>query len=58
MAKLDGYGFNRDTAAWRNRKECIRITGTQIYLGDIISGVPQGSILRLILNSFVFIYFA
>ena len=47
--KLDAYGFNRDTVAYiysylKNRKQCVRINGTQSYLGDIISGVPKGSI--------------
>ena len=37
VAKLDAYGFNRDTL--------LRINGTQSYLGDIILGVPKGSIL-------------
>ena len=50
VAKLDAYGFNRDTVAYiysylKNRKQCVRINGTQIYLGDIISGVPQRSML-------------
>ena len=44
VAKLDAYGFNRDTVAYiysylKNRKQCVRINGTQSYLGDIISGV-------------------
>ena len=44
----------------KNRKQCVKINGTQSYLGDIISGVPQGSILDPILyNSFFndFFYF-
>ena len=50
VAKLDAYSFNRDTVAYiysylKNRKQCVRINGTQSYLGDIISRVPQGSIL-------------
>ena len=54
MAKLNAYGFNRDTVAYiysylKNRKQCVRINGTRSYLGDIISGVPQGSILGPIL---------
>ena len=49
LAKLDAYGFDRDTVAFiysylKNRKQCVRINGTQSYLGDIISGVPKGSI--------------
>ena len=47
VAKLDAYGFNRDALAYiysylKNRKQCFRINGTQSYLWDIISGVPQG----------------
>ena len=54
MAKLDACGFNRDTVAYiysylKNRKQCVRMNGTQIYPGDIISGVRQGSILGPIL---------
>ena len=59
MAKPDTYGFNRDAVAYiysylKNRKQCIRINGTQSYLGDIISGVPQGSILSPILYNLFF----
>ena len=59
VAKLDEYGFNRDTVAYiysylKNRKQCVRINGTQSYLGDIISGVPQGSILSPILYNLFF----
>ena len=54
VAKLDAYSFNRDTVAYiysylKNRKQCVRINGTRSYLGDIVSGVPQGSILGPIL---------
>ena len=38
----------------KNRKQCVRINGTQSYLGDIISGVPQGSILSPILYNLFF----
>ena len=59
MAKLDAYGFNRATVAYiysclKNRNHCVRINGTQSYLGDIISGVPQGSILSPILYNLFF----
>ena len=54
VTKLDAYGFNRHTIAYiysylKNRKKCVRINGTQSYLGDIISDIPQGSILSPIL---------
>ena len=62
VAKLDAYGFNRATVAYiysylKNRNHCVRINGTQIYLRDIISGVPQGSMLGSILNNLLFNYF-
>ena len=34
--------------------QCVRINGTQSYLGGIISGVPQGSILVPILYNLFF----
>ena len=64
MAKLDAYSFNRDTVAYiysylKNRKQCVGINGNQIYFGDIISGVPQRSMLcpisyNLFLNDFCY----
>ena len=59
VAKLDAYGFNIDTVAYiysylKNRKQCVKINGTQSYLGDIISGVSQGSILGPILYNLFF----
>ena len=60
VAKLDAYGFNRDTVAYiysylKNRKQRVRINGTQSYLGDVISAdVPQGSILGPILYNLFF----
>ena len=60
VVKLDAYGFNRDTVAYiysylKNRKQRVRINGTQSYLGDVISAdVPQGSILGPILYNLFF----
>ena len=59
VPKLDAYGFNRDTVAYiylylKNRKQFVKINGTQSYFGDIISGVPQGLILGPILYTLFF----
>ena len=43
----------------RNRKQCVRINGTQSQLGDIISGVPQDQYQARFFNGlFYFILFA
>ena len=62
VAKLDAYGFNRDTVAYihsylKNRKLCATVNCTQSYLGDIISGLPQGSILCPILYNILYDFF-
>ena len=59
VVKLDAYGFNRHIVAYiysylKNRKQCFRINGTQSYLGDIISGVPQGLMLGSVLYNLFF----
>ena len=59
VAKLDAYSFNRDTVAYiysylKNRKQFVRINGTQSYFGDIISGVTQGLILGPVLYNLFF----
>ena len=59
VVKRDAYGFNRVTVAYiysylKSRKQYVRINGTQSYLGDIISGVPQGSMLGPILYNLFF----
>ena len=59
VAKRDAYGFNRDTVAYiysylKNRKHWVRINDTHSYLGDIISGFHQGSILDPILYQLIF----
>ena len=61
MAKLDAYVFNRVTVAyiststhiWKTN-QCVRINGTQSYLGDTFLCVPQGSILDPILYNLFF----
>ena len=47
VAKLYAYGFNRDAVAYiysylKNWKQCVKTNGTQSYLGNIISGFPNG----------------
>ena len=59
VAKLDAYSFNRDTVAYiysylKNRKQFVRINGTQSYFEDIISGVTQGLILGPVLYNLFF----
>ena len=59
VTKLDAYGFNRDTVAYiysylKNRKQFVRINGTQSYFEDIISGVTQGLILGPVLYNLFF----
>ena len=54
MAKLVAYDFNRDTVAYIYSYLKNRINGTQSYIGDIISGVPKGSMLGPILYNLLF----
>ena len=54
IAKLSSYGFSRNSLCYinsylKNRKQCVRINNTKSYFKEIISGVPQGSILGPIL---------
>ena len=46
VTELDTYGFNRETVAYiysyvKDRKQCIRMNGTQCCHGVIVLGVPQ-----------------
>ena len=58
IAKLDSYVLNRDllkhiNSNLDNRKQCVRINNINSDFNDIISGVPQGSVVRPILfNAF------
>jgi hypothetical protein len=50
IAKLQYYGFNGKLLFWlteylHNRKQCVMINGTTSDVIDVLSGVPQGSIL-------------
>ena len=49
IAKLEAYGFDNYTIRYvycclNNRKQCVKINNTFSNLLDVISGVPQGSI--------------
>ena len=50
IAKLAAYGFKRETlrliySYLKGRKQCVKINNTYSDYNEIISGVPQGSIL-------------
>ena len=50
VAKLAAYGFKRETlrliySYLKGRKQCVKINNTYSDYNEIISGVPQGSIL-------------
>ena len=54
IAKLYAYGFSFETLTFlnsylRNRKQCVKINNICSDFLKILSGVPQGSILVLIL---------
>ena len=54
IAKLAAYGISDSALCYiysylKNRKQCVRINNTQSNFHNIISGVPQGSILGPIL---------
>ena len=62
-ATLEAYGFDNYTICHvysylKNGKQFVKINNTYSDLGDIISGVPQGSILRPILFNIFFNYFS
>ena len=59
IAKLEAYGFDNYTIRYvysylKNRKQCVKINNTYSDLLDIISGVPQGSIVGPILFNIFF----
>ena len=50
LSKLQYYGINGSTANWikgflSNRKQQVLVNGSSSSLSDVISGVPQGSVL-------------
>ena len=54
IAKLDSYGLDRNLLKYinsylDNRKQCVRISNINSSFNDIISGVPQGSIVGPVL---------
>ena len=64
IAKLAAYGFKRETlrliySYLKGRKLCVKINNTYSDYNEIISGVPQGSILGLFSSTFQsMIYFS
>ena len=59
IAKLEAYGFDNYTIRYfysylKNGKQCVKINNTYSDLLDIISGVPQGSIVSPILFNVFF----
>ena len=59
IAKLEAYGFDNYTIRYvysylKNRKQYVKINKTYSDLLDIISGVPQGSIVGTILFNICF----
>ena len=54
IAKLHAYGFNKKALTFlysylKRRKQSVKINGRESFFQILLSGVPQGSILRPIL---------
>ena len=57
IAKLHAYGFEENALVLiysylKHRKQCIRINNSYSYFKNVVSGVPQGSVLGPILSNF------
>ena len=62
IAKLDSYGSDRNLLKYinsylDNRKQCVHINNIYSVFNDIISGVPQGSVVGTILLAFFHDFF-
>ena len=59
IAKLDSDGLNRNVLKYTNsyldnRKQCVRINNINSAFNDIISGIPQGSVVGPTLFNAIF----
>ena len=57
IAKLHAYGFDENALVLiysylKRRKQCVRINNSNSSFKDVVSGVPQGSVLGPILSNF------
>ena len=57
IAKLHAYGFDENALVLiysylKRRKQCVRINNSNSFFKDVVSGVPQGSVLGPILFNF------
>ena len=62
ISKLKSYNINKDIIAWieyylSNRIQYVELNGVKPQLQDVISGIPQGSVLGpLLIYIYIYIY--